>query len=143
MPQLKYWNTGSAAYKALFQVKGELTKSGLSSALLELVFLRVSMINGCSYCIKLHSSAAIAEGAAHEQIRYIESPHETEIFGELELASLAWATCLTQLPDCDRIEPIRNRLLLLLSPRQVTDLTVAIGVMNALNRLSISLGHPD
>ena len=137
----EYWSTGSQAYERLLGAKRALATADLPAHLLELVFLRVSQINGCRFCIALHSAAAVKAGATREQIAALNSWQSGTQFGDMERAALAWAESVTQIRGASGMEAARSHLLTMLTPRQTTDLTVAIGLMNALNRVAISLGR--
>ncbi|MDG1532655.1 MAG: carboxymuconolactone decarboxylase family protein [Paracoccaceae bacterium] len=142
MSGFDYWNSGSTAYSKIMEAKAELVSSGLSPALLELVFLKISQINGCSYCIALHCKAALRAGVSETQIKQVRFTNLSDEFSELERAAISWAESVTTLTDVANVSAKREAIASMITLRQLTDLTVAIGIMNALNRLSIALGNP-
>lgn len=139
--EFEYWNTGSEAYKRLLATKELLGKSGLEARLLELVFLRVSQINGCTFCISLHRATARRAGATTNEIRNLAEWHRHETFGEPERAVLAWAEAVTLLSNEKKTAAAKSQLMSILTPGQLVDLTVAVALMNALNRIAISFGR--
>ena len=141
MAGFEYWDAGSNSYSRLIEIKTSLAGSWLSKALLELVFLRISQINGCEYYINLHRISAVKEGATQDQIDAVENLRKRTSFSQFERATIEWAECVSTLEDRAQLKAVRDQLMLHLNARELTDLTVAVGLMNALNRLSISLGR--
>ena len=138
MDGLEYWDAGSEAYEGLLATKQVVRQPGLPDHLLELVYLHVSQINGCAYCIALHGSAVKEAGILEEQVANLNDWRKDHKFGENERLALAWAEAVTELKETAEI---KGQLASMFSPRQIVDLTVAVGVMNALNRVAISLGR--
>ncbi|WP_370213137.1 carboxymuconolactone decarboxylase family protein [Roseovarius sp.] len=139
--RFEYWNVGSEAYERLLATKGALGASGLSEQLVELVFLRVSQINGCRFCIAMHSAAARQAGASAEHIDGLAEWRGSRVFDAPERAALAWAETVTLVEDVQGAAAQKDRLLSHLTPQQLVDLTIAVGLMNALNRVAIFLGR--
>ncbi len=125
--------------KALAGVHVYVSQSGLAPTLLAAVNLRVSLINGCAYCIDLHSRELRALGVAVEKIALIPVWHEAgQLFDEREKAALAWAETVTRVsttgvPDSD-YEAVSAHF----GDKELVDLTIAISLMNAYNRMAIS-----
>jgi AhpD family alkylhydroperoxidase len=128
-----------AGMKALGAVYGHVLQSGLPHVLVDLVFLRVSQLNGCAYCIDMHSRDLLKGGMAVDKLVLVPAWREAEaLFDARERAGLAWAETVTQVaathvPDAD-YEAARA----VFSEKELVDLTIAIGLMNAYNRLAIS-----
>ena len=128
-----------AGMKALGQVYGHVLQSGLDPALVDLVYLRVSQINGCAYCIDMHSRDLVAKGIATEKLVLVPVWREGgKLFDDTERAALAWAETVTRVsetgvPDADYEAAARA-----FEPKALADLTIAIGLMNAYNRMAIS-----
>ena len=138
---MSYWRLNSPAYKCLLAAKAELDKCGLEKDLLTLVYLRVSQINGCEYCIALHQKEARAAGIAEATIDAVAKWRSSEnVPARLHLA-LEWAEAVTQLPSKGVSEPLCGRVAIEFPNEQHVNLTTAISLMNALNRLSISYGR--
>ena len=128
-----------AGMKALGAVHGYVRQSGLPSRLVDLVFLRVSQINGCAYCIDMHSSDLLEAGLPVEHLVLAAVwPEPGSIFSEQERAALAWAEDVTRLGDRSVPDSAFEAAIAVFGGKQLVDLTLAIGLMNAYNRLAIS-----
>jgi AhpD family alkylhydroperoxidase len=120
-----------------------LQNSGLAQELIDLVYLRVSQINGCAYCIDMHSRDLIKLGVAVDKLVLVPVWHDAgDVFSKRERIALAWAetvTCVaeTGVPDADYQTAASE-----FSDQELTDLTYAIGLMNAFNRLGITFRTP-
>lgn len=138
-PRLDYATLAAGGMKALGTVHGYIAQCGLPKLLVDLVFLRVSQINGCAYCIDMHSRDLLKEGLAVEKLVLVPVWYEAEaLFSAQEQAALAWAETVTHVaettvPD-EEFEAAREHF----SEKELADLTIAIGLMNAYNRLAIS-----
>jgi AhpD family alkylhydroperoxidase len=113
-------------------------QSGLEKPLLELVKLRASQINGCAYCVDMHTKDARAHGETEQRLYAVAVWKEAPFFTDRERAALAWAEAVTlisrdQTPD-DVYELVRRQF----SEKEVADLTLAIIAINGWNRLAIS-----
>lgn len=136
--RIDYAAASPAGIKALGQVYGHILQSGLEGGLVDLVYLRISQINGCAYCIDMHSRDLAKRGVAAEKVALLPVWREAAVlFSATERAALAWAESLTLVartgaPDADYEAAAR-----VFEPRALTDLTIAIGLMNTYNRLAI------
>ena len=144
MSQRMDYNAASpAGMKALGGVYGYVRQSGLSSRLIDLVFLRVSQINGCAYCIDMHSRDLLKAGLPVEHLVLVAIWREaSSIFDDQERAALAWAEDVTQLGEHGVPDSAFATAAAAFDPKQLADLTIAIGLMNAYNRLAISFRAP-
>jgi AhpD family alkylhydroperoxidase len=137
--RLDYATIAAAGMKAFGGVYGYVAQSGLPSGLLDLVYLRVSQINGCTYCIDMHSRDLIKGGLAIEKLVLVPVWREaSELFSVQERAALRWAETVTRVadtavPDADFQDAAAH-----FTEKELADLTIAIGLMNAYNRLAIS-----
>ncbi|TWB09704.1 AhpD family alkylhydroperoxidase [Nitrospirillum amazonense] len=137
--RLDYTNASPAGMKALGGVYGHITQSGLPAQLVNLVYLRVSQINGCAYCIDMHSRDLLKGGLDVEKLVLVPAWHEAgALFTEREQAALRWAETVTRVaetavPDVE-FQAARAQF----SDKELADLTIAIGLMNAYNRMAIS-----
>src|SRR5918998_6159389 len=137
--RLNYNAVSPAGMKALATVYAHVRQSGLPSRLVDLVFLRVSQINGCAYCIDTHSRDLLKAGLAIEHMVLIAAwPEAGSIFDEQERAALAWAEVVTRLGDRGVPDSAFEAAAAVFSEKQLADLTIAVGLMNAYNRLAIS-----
>lgn len=135
--RIPYASLSSEAYKGFIATKTALDKSSLGKTLIELVWLRISQINGCAFCLEMHSSALRADGVAAEKLDSLAGWHASDRFTDKERAALAWAESLTHVaqthaPDSD-YEPLKAHF----TDAEISDLCFAIALMNAFNRLAI------
>ena len=141
--RMDYEAAAPAGVKALGAVYGYITQSGLPKALVDLVYLRVSQINGCAYCIDMHSRELLREGVSQEKLVLLPVWREAgRLFDEDEKAALAWAETVTRvadtaIPDKDFAAAAER-----FEAKALADLTIAIGLMNAFNRLAIGFRRP-
>ena len=140
MSQRMDYNAASpAGMRALGAVHGYVRQSGLPSRLVDLVFLRVSQINGCAYCIDMHSRDLLKAGLPVEHLVLVAAwPEAGGIFDEQERAALAWAEAVIRLGDQGVPDSAFQAAAAVFGEKQLADLTIAVGLMNAYNRVAIS-----
>lgn len=137
--RINYNKTAPAGIKALGGVYGYISQSSLSPVLVDLVYLRVSQINNCAYCLDMHTRDLMKKGQSIEKIALLQAWREAgALFDEREQAALAWAESVTRVaetgvPDSD-FEASRS----VFSELELVDLTLAIGLMNTYNRMAIA-----
>jgi AhpD family alkylhydroperoxidase len=137
--RLNYNAISPAGAKALGSVYGYIRQSGLPSRLIDLVYLRVSQINGCAYCIDSHSRDLLKGGLPVEHLVLVAIwPEAGPIFDEQEKAALAWAEAVTRLGDRGVPDSAYDTVAAVFGEKQLVDLTIAISLMNAYNRMAIS-----
>ena len=137
--RLNYHAASPAGMKALGAVYGYVRQSGLPARLVDLVFLRVSQINGCAYCIDAHSRDLLRAGLPVEHLVLVAAWRETgSLFDEQERAALAWAEAVTRLGERGVPDSAFEAAAAVFGEKQLADLTIAIGLMNAYNRMAIS-----
>ena len=137
--RLNYNAASPAGMKALGAVYGYVRQSGLPPRLVDLVFLRVSQINGCAYCIDMHSRDLLKAGLPIEHLVLVAAwPEAGGIFDEQERAALAWAEAVTRLGDRGVPDSAFEAAAAVFGEKQLADLTIAVGLMNAYNRVAIS-----
>lgn len=128
-----------AGMKALGGVYRHVTQSGLPKTLVDLVYLRVSQINGCAYCIDMHSRDLLKEGVSVEKLVLVPAWREGgPLFDETERAALAWAETVTRVAETGVPDAEYEAVAAVFDQKQLADLTIAIGLMNAYNRMAIS-----
>jgi len=116
----------------------------IDGTLRALVELRISQINGCAYCVDLHTTEARRAGETSQRLDCLMVWREVPFFDSSEKAALAWAEAITTVADNGAPEALYNALAPHFSEQQIVDLTLIIAQMNAWNRLAISFGHmPD
>jgi AhpD family alkylhydroperoxidase len=143
--RLDYTKASPGGMKAFGSVYGYVMQSGLDDVLVELVYLRVSQINGCAYCLDMHTRDLIKHGVTPAKLALVQAWHEAgTLFSEREKAALAWAESVTRVADTHVPDDEFERAAAVFSEKELADLTVAIGLMNAFNRLAISFRRaPD
>ena len=138
-PRLDAKKAAPGAYQAMLALEGYIKKgSRLEPALLELVRMRASQINGCAYCLDMHSKDARASGESEQRLYVLDAWRETPFFTDRERAALAWTEAVTEVskdhvPD-HVYEEARQRF----SEEELVNLTLAIVAINGWNRLAIS-----
>jgi AhpD family alkylhydroperoxidase len=129
--------------KAFAAVHGYILHSGLPKGLVDLVYLRVSQINGCAYCIDMHTRDLLKAGMPPDKVALVPVWFEAaELFTDQERAALAWAETVTLVPQTHVPEPDFKTAAAVFNEKELADLTIAIGLMNAYNRMAISFRKP-
>ncbi|MBI2256137.1 MAG: carboxymuconolactone decarboxylase family protein [Proteobacteria bacterium] len=137
--RLDYNKIAPAGAKALGGVYAYVMQSGLSPALIELVFLRISQINNCAYCLDMHTRDLVKKGVAIEKLALVQAWGEGgSLFDERERAALAWAETVTRVAETNVPDDAYQAARVVFEERELIDLTIAIGLMNTYNRLAIS-----
>ncbi|MEB5706625.1 carboxymuconolactone decarboxylase family protein [Pantoea anthophila] len=138
--RIDFHQAAPAGMKALSGVYGYLSQTDLPLTLLELLFLRISQINGCAYCIDMHTKALNKAGIGWDKIVLTSVWHESgTLFSEKEKAALQWAECLTLIAQHGAPQASYTALREHFSDKAIVDLNIAIGLMNTYNRMAISL----
>jgi AhpD family alkylhydroperoxidase len=141
--RLDYMKIAPAGVKALGGVYGYILQSGLSAQLVNLVYLRVSEINGCAYCIDMHTRDLTKGGLAIEKLVLVPVWREAGgLFDTRERAALAWAETVTRVADTAIPDAAFEAASAVFSEKELADLTIAIGLMNTYNRLAIGFRRP-
>ena len=137
--RLDYNTAAPAGMKALGGVYGYVSQSGLPKTLVDLVYLRISLINGCAYCIDMHTRDLIKEGVTIDKIVLTPVWHEAgEMFSAQERAALKWAETVTKVAETAMPDVEFQAARAVFGEKELADLTIAIGLMNTYNRLAIS-----
>jgi AhpD family alkylhydroperoxidase len=124
--------------KALGSVYGYVLQSGLPADLVELTYLRVSQINNCAYCLDMHTRDLLKKGTTIEKLALVQAWEEGgDLFSERERAALAWAETVTRVAETGVPESAFQSARAVFEEKELVDLTIAIGLMNAYNRLAI------
>ena len=125
------------AIRALTALEAAVTQLGIEPLLLDLVKLRASQINGCAFCVDLHASDARKKGESERRLAAVVVWRDTPFFTPRERAALAWTELLTRICEAHPSASDYAVLALQFEPAEMVDLSVAIGTINAWNRLSI------
>jgi AhpD family alkylhydroperoxidase len=137
--RLDYYAASPAGMRALAGVYDHVLRSGLRRVLVDLVFLRASQINGCAYCIDMHSRDLLKRGVAIEKLLFVPVWREAgALFDDPERAALAWTETVTRVAETGVPDAEFQAAAAVFDPPQLADLTIAIGLINVYNRLAIS-----
>jgi AhpD family alkylhydroperoxidase len=138
LPRIEYAKVSPGAVKGMYSANAYFDDCTIPQALRRLIELRVSQINGCTYCIWLHSRQARGLGEPDLRIAALAHWRSASCFSDIERAALNWAELVTQIslgvPSDDTFAALRHCF----DERQIVDLTAIIANMNALNRMAIS-----
>jgi AhpD family alkylhydroperoxidase len=137
--RLNYDQIAPNAVKALGGVYGYIMQSGLPAELVDFVYLRVSQINNCAYCLDSHTRDLIKKGVRIEKLALVQAWAEAgDLFDARERAALAWAETVTRVAETRVPDEAYQAARAVFSERELVDLTIAISLMNAYNRMAIS-----
>jgi AhpD family alkylhydroperoxidase len=137
--RIDYAKASPDGYKAFGAVYVSLLKCGLPQELVNLVYLRVSQINGCAYCIDMHSRDLLKQGLAIDKLVLVPVWHDAcAIFSPRERAALAWAEVVTRVAETGISDADYEAAAVEFGEKELADLTYAIGLMNAFNRFGIA-----
>jgi AhpD family alkylhydroperoxidase len=141
-PRLDYAHVAPGAVRAQFGLEQYVRDSGLEHSLLHLVKMRASYMNGCAYCVDMHSKDARVAGETEQRLYAVPVWRETPFFTPRERAALAWTEVVTDVgrtgvPD-EAWEEVRRHF----SEAEVVNLTLAVVAINGWNRLAISFRAP-
>lgn len=134
---MDYNKISKETFDLLYKSRASLKNSPLAESLRTLTELRISQINGCTYCCQLHTQEALKLGVQQEKLEALTRWPLSNLFSKEEKAALQWAEAVTHL-DKD-LPQIKAQLMQVFSEKEVVDLTACISIMNALNRIAITL----
>jgi AhpD family alkylhydroperoxidase len=137
--RLDYNQVAPAGAKAIGGVYGYVMQTNLSPVLVDLVYLRVSQINNCAYCLDMHMRDLLKKGVKIEKIALLQAWAEAgSLFDERERAALAWAETVTLVADTGVPDEAYEAARAIFDERELVDLTIATSLMNTYNRMAIS-----
>ena len=137
--RIDYESVAPAGIKALGGVYGYILHSGLDPVLVDLMYLRISQINGCAYCLDLHARDLTKKGVKLEKLALVQAWREAaSVFDERERAALAWAETVTNIAETGVPDADYDAAAAEFDEKELADLTYAIGLMNAFNRFGIA-----
>ena len=137
--RLDYNQIAPNGAKAFGGVYGYVMQSGLPAELVELVYLRVSQINNCAYCLDMHTRDLAKKGVPIEKLALVQAWNEGgDLFSETQRAALAWAETVTRVAQTGVPDEAYQAARTVFSEKELVDLTIAISLMNAYNRMAIS-----
>jgi AhpD family alkylhydroperoxidase len=140
--RLDYKKASPAGYKAMLHLNHFVETCGLERLLLELVKTRASQINGCAYCINMHTRDARAAGETEQRLYMLDAWREAPLYSERERAALAWTETLTLLSETHAPDDAYNDARKHFSEEELANLTWAIVVINGWNRVCVGFRVP-
>ena len=135
--RLDYAKASPEAYKAMLHMEGVVRRSGIDPKLLELIKIRASQLNGCAYCIDMHTKDARFKGETEQRIYALDAWRETPFFTEKERAALAWTEAITNIQVGHAADAVYEELGRNFSEEEIVNVTLAITTINAWNRIAI------
>ncbi|AHD01804.1 carboxymuconolactone decarboxylase family protein [Leisingera methylohalidivorans] len=140
--RLDYFATAPDLFQPMLALEATLKDSGLEHSLIELVKLRASQINGCAYCIHMHSHDMRANGESEDRMHLLNAWRESSLYSAREQAALAWTEALTKIEATAAPDADFDRIAQQFSPREQAALTLVISTINAWNRIAIGFRTP-
>ena len=143
-PRMNFYQAAPETIKALSAVEAQITASGLEKSLIELVKTRASQINGCAFCINMHTQDARKLGETEQRLYMLSAWRESPLYTDRERAALAWTEAVTLIADTHAPDDLYEELRAHFSEPEMVNLTMLIGAINAWNRIAISFRaiHP-
>jgi len=136
--RINYNKAAPEVLRAMMSLEQQVQKSGLEQSLLNLVKLRASQINGCAYCIDMHSKDARAQGETEQRLYELDAWRETEFYSGRERAALAWTEAVTLVANGHVPDEVYREVRELFSEADLVNLTLAVVAINGWNRLGIA-----
>jgi len=130
------------AYQAMLGLEQRVRESGLEPILLDLVRLRASQINGCAYCLSMHTRDLLALGERPDRIAVVPAWREADWFTDRERAALAWTEALTDLSSREVPDAVFDQARAVFSEQELADLTLAVIAINGWNRFNVAFQNP-
>jgi AhpD family alkylhydroperoxidase len=140
--RIDFYKASPDALKALIALEVAVGKLGLEPALLDLIKLRASQINGCAFCVDLHATDLRKKGESERRVYGVSVWRETPFYTPRERAALAWTEAITLIAETHAPDQDYDALRAEFSESEMVNLTLAIGVINSWNRLSIGFRKP-
>ena len=143
-PRLNPYQLAPETMKPMIDLEASVKASGLEPSLIELVKIRASQINGCAYCIHMHTHDARAKGETEARIYLLDAWRESPLYTDRERAALAWTESVTLIAETHAPDDVYEQVRTQFSDAETVNLTALIGAINAWNRLAIAFRavHP-
>jgi AhpD family alkylhydroperoxidase len=140
----KPYELAPAAIKAMMALEASSAASGLEPVLMNLVRLRASQMNGCAYCIHMHSTHLREAGEPEMRLYMLDAWRESSLYSDRERAALGWAEALTRLSETKAPDADYDALKAVFNEEEQVQLTLLIGAINTWNRLQVGfrVAHP-
>jgi AhpD family alkylhydroperoxidase len=136
--RLNYAQLSPDLFKGLMALSNEVKNGAIEQSILDLVDIRASQINGCTFCLDMHSKEAKIHGERELRLYHIAAWRESTLFSPRERAALAWTEALTKLPETGVSDELYERVRGQLSEKEISDLTFQVMAINMWNRASVA-----
>jgi AhpD family alkylhydroperoxidase len=137
-PRIDYRKFAQEPLGHLLSLEKYIAESGLDPKLVHFVKMRASQINGCAYCLDMHSIDARAAGETEQRLYTLEAWRETPFFSDRERAALAWTEAVTLISETHAPDDVYADLKNYFTEKEIVDLILVLGMINLWNRLAIS-----
>ena len=137
-PRMNFYQAAPDTIKALTALETQVQGSGLEQSLIELVKTRASQINGCAFCINMHTQDARKHGETEQRLYLLNAWREAPVYSERERAALAWTEALTLVAESHVPDSVYDEVRQHFDERELADLTLAVVAINGWNRIAIS-----
>jgi AhpD family alkylhydroperoxidase len=136
--RLAPWKISPGAYKAMVGLQAHISQSGLEKSLIELINIRVSQINGCAFCLVMHTADARKLGESEDRMHLLNAWREAPCFTEREQAALAWVEAVTNITEGHVPDAVYEQARQQFSEKDLVDLTTLAVAINSWNRIAIA-----
>ncbi len=136
--RINFQEKGQKALKAMYGIGGYLAKSQVERRLLNLIYFRVSQINGCAFCLDMHSKDLRVEGETEQRLYLLNAWREAPFYSDRERAALAYAEAVTLLKNREVTDEVFDAVNAHFTDEEIIDLTLAITTINSYNRFNIA-----
>ncbi|HLZ22435.1 MAG TPA: carboxymuconolactone decarboxylase family protein [Ktedonobacterales bacterium] len=140
--RIRYSKAAPGVYRAMQGLEDYVHGCGLEPDLLELVRIRASQLNGCAFCLDMHTKDARARGESEQRLYLLDAWREAPFYSERERAALTWAEAVTLLPDREVADEVYDEARQHFSDEELANLTLAIVAINGWNRLNVAFRTP-
>jgi AhpD family alkylhydroperoxidase len=141
-PRINAFQKAPNAMRVMFGFGAYLAKSSVEQPLLNLIYFRVSQINGCAYCLDMHSQDLRAEGETEQRLYLMAAWREAPFYSDRERAAFAWAEAVTKITNGNVADDVYQEARKQFSDEELIDLTLAIIAINSYNRINIAFRTP-
>ena len=137
-PRLNAYQVAPDTIKALSALEAQVQASGLEKSLIELVKTRASQINGCAFCINMHTHDARKQGETEQRLYLLNAWRESPVYTDRERAALAWTEAVTLISETHAPDDVYEQVRAQFSEVETVNLTMLVASINAWNRIAIS-----
>ncbi|HJT55244.1 MAG TPA: carboxymuconolactone decarboxylase family protein [Ktedonobacteraceae bacterium] len=140
--RLRYAKAAPGVYQAMLGLEEYIKHCGLETSLIRLIQTRASQINGCAFCLDMHTKDARAEGESEQRLYLLPAWREAPFYSERERAALEWTEAVTLVADSQVPDEVYERVKPHFTDEELANLTLAIANINSWNRLNVAFRTP-